>query len=410
MSQFASIKAALKDLQEGRMIILVDDERREQEGDIIIAAEKITPEAINFMATHARGLICLTLTQETVERLQIPLMPVRNQLPNQAAFTVSIEAAEGVTTGVSAYDRAHTIQVAVNPTAVPQDVSTPGHVFPLRARQGGVLVRPGHTEGSVDLARLAGLQPAAVICEIMRADGKMARLPDLQIFAEQHQLKLVTIQDLISYRLMHETVIEEVASSDLHTEWSDEFTIKVFRQKYDDLEHVVLIHKDINKNEPCIVRIHSECITGDLLGSTHCDCGGQLKKSLAEVAEKKGILLYMRQEGRGIGLTNKIKAYDLQQTLGLDTVEANHKLGLLADNRSYGICAQMLRQLGVNEICLLTNNPRKLDEIKQFGIRVIERLPLETEPHAQNIHYLATKRDKLGHLLKLDQEKILCKF
>lgn len=399
--QYTPIEEALSELRQGRMIIIADDENREREGDLVMAAEAVTPEAINFMMKEARGLICLTLTEATVDRLRIPLMPVRNAYPNQAAFATSIEAATGVTTGVSAFDRARTIQVAVHPDAKPEDISMPGHVFPLRAREGGVFVRAGHTEASVDMMRLAGLTPAGVICEVVKDDGSMARFPDLQQFAEKHHVKIVSVNDLIAYRLQHEVVIEETAAADLPLECGDEFTIKIFRDRYELTEHIALIHKAFDKNNPAWVRIHSECMTGDMLGSLLCDCGGQLKMGLNRIGGEKGVLLYMRQEGRGIGLSNKIKAYSLQQLQGLDTVEANHRLGFLADHRRYGICAQILRHLEVKQIRLLTNNPHKIADIERFGIEVVERIPIETPPKQHNQHYLKTKKGKLGHLLNL---------
>ncbi len=401
MTQFTTIETALDELRQGRMLILVDDENREQEGDLVIAAEKVTPEAINFMARYARGLICLTLTEDIVERLRIPLMPERNKLPNQAAFTVSIEAVNGVTTGVSARDRAHTIQVAINPQSTFQDLSMPGHVFPLQARKGGVFVRQGHTEGSVDLARLAGFQPAAAICEIMNEDGTMARMPDLEVFAKQHNIKIVSINDLIAYRLKHETIIEEVAAADLPLTNDPHFTVQVFRNCYDQTEHIALVHKAMNNQQPVLVRIHSECLTGDVFGSMRCDCGAQLKDALARVTDEKGVLIYLRQEGRGIGLSNKIKAYQLQSQ-GFDTVEANHQLGFMADHRHYGVSAQILQYLGVNDIRLLTNNPKKIQDIEQYGIQVKERIAHQTQPTETNLQYLKTKRDKLGHLLVLE--------
>lgn len=401
MTQFTPIETAIEELSQGRMVILVDDDRREQEGDLIIAAEKVTPEAINFMSKYARGLICLTITEEVVQRLQIPMMAERHKVPNQASFTTSIEAVEGVTTGVSAFDRAHTIQVAINPKSTIADIAMPGHVFPLRAKTGGVLMRPGHTEGSVDLARLAGLQSTAVICEIMNDDGSMARMSDLNQFAALHKIKIASINDLIAYRLTHETVVDEVASAELPLEWSNDFVVKVFRHRFDSLEHVALVHKNFNPNQTTLVRIHSECLTGDVLGSVLCDCGEQLSKSMADIAKEGGILLYMRQEGRGIGLGNKVKSYELQQSQGLDTVEANHHLGFQPDLRCYGVSAQMLKQLGVSKIRLLTNNPAKIKDMQRFGIEVTERVPIEVTPHAKNIDYLTTKREKLGHFLKL---------
>lgn len=399
MNQFPAVENALEDIRQGKMVILFDDDQREQEGDLVIAADKITPEAINFMTKYARSFICLTLNDEMITRLQIPLMPERNKNLNQAAFMTSIEARFGVTTGASARDRAHTIQVAVNPESTYEDISMPGHVFPLRARAGGVLERAGHTEGSVDLARLAGLQPAAVIGEIMNEDGSMARLPDLYEFAKQHHLKLLTVNDLIAYRMAHEHVIEEWASAPLPTHLGDDFTIKVFRHRYDFTEHIALISQKMPKKGPCLVRIHSECLTGDTFGSTRCDCGWQLNNALEQIAAEGGVLLYMRQEGRGIGLGDKIKAYALQNQ-GFDTVEANHKLGFFADHRHYGLSAQILHHLGIKEIRLLTNNPRKVEDMERFNIKVTEILPLESQPTKDNKHYLKTKRDKLGHWLK----------
>jgi 3,4-dihydroxy 2-butanone 4-phosphate synthase / GTP cyclohydrolase II len=395
---FSSIETGLHDLRVGRSVILADDEHREQEGDLVIAAEKITPEGINFLTKYARGVVCLTMTEDIMDRLRIPLMPDYNKLPNQAAFGVSIEAATGVSTGVSAKDRAHTIQVAVNPQSTHRDISMPGHVFPLRARRGGVLERPGHTEGSVDLTRLAGLQPAAVICEIMNEDGSMARLPDLKAFADQHHINIIAINDLIDYRLKNETTIQEISASPLPLKYSPDFKIKIFQDCYSQAEHIALIHGNLNLSEPILVRIHSECMTGDVLGSSRCDCGWQLDYSLNAIAKQNGIVLYMRQEGRGIGLSNKIKAYELQMQ-GLDTVEANHQLGFLSDHRHYGFCAQMLRCLGVNRVRLLTNNINKINALTKLGIQVIDRVPIVMTPTPENQHYLKTKKNKLGHLL-----------
>jgi len=399
MKTFISIDEALQELQQGRMVVLVDDEHRENEGDLIMAAEKITPEAINFMSKHARGQICLALHERILERLQIPLMPERNKLPNQASFTVSIEAARGVTTGVSAFDRAHTVQVAVNPHSTPNDISLPGHIFPLRARKGGILERPGHTEGSVDLAKLSGLQPAAVICEIMNDDGTMARLTDLRQFSEKHGIKLVAVNDLINYRLAKETTIKELASAPLPVECGPEFTVKIFQDVYSGADHVALIRGPLAQNEPVLVRIHSECLTGDVFGSLRCDCRDQLHAAQKLIANQSGVLIYMRQEGRGIGLANKIKAYELQSQ-GLDTVEANYKLGFQADHRKYGLSAQILKQLNISKIRLLTNNPEKINELRHFGIDVTERISLEIPANEKNKNYLKTKREKLGHLLK----------
>lgn len=399
MKRFQAVEEAIADLKQGRMIILNDDDNRENEADFVMAAEHITPEAINFMTQYSRSFICLTLADEITQRLQIPLMPERNKHPNQAAFMTSIEAMQGVTTGASAQDRATTIRIAANPQSTPHDISMPGHVFPLKARQGGVLERPGHTEGSVDLMRIAGLQPAAVIGEIMNADGSMANPKDLKQFAEDHQIKMISVNDIIAYRFAKETVVDEWASAPLPLATHGNCTIKVFRHRYDLTEHVALLHGDLDTSKPCLVRIHSECLTGDTFGSARCDCGWQLQQSLDLVAKEGGIVLYLRQEGRGIGLGDKIKAYALQSQ-GLDTVEANHRLGFCADARHYGISAQILHQLGVNQIKLLTNNPRKVEDMERFNIRVVERVPLEMSPTQDNIHYLQTKRDKLGHWLQ----------
>ena len=398
----STIQEALKDLQHGKMIILFDHESRENEGDLVMAAEKVTAEQVNFMMTQGRGLVCLSMLEKDLNRLGIPVMTPKNRSPLRTAFMVSIESRKGVTTGISAADRAQTILTAVNPKSVSEDIVMPGHVFPVQAVAGGVLVRPGHTEGSVDLMRLAGLKPSAVICEVMKKNGESARYPDLKKFAKKHRLKIISMKQIIEYRTMHDPIFTEQARAQLPTEYAD-FNLKLFSSPYHAEKHLVLVSKDKEKNKNKknnnLVRIHSQCLTGDMLGSLRCDCGWQLKQSLKIIAEQGGVLLYMDQEGRGIGLLNKIKAYALQDNEKLDTVQANEKLGFLPDARYYVEAAQILHQLGLNKIKLLTNNPHKINALKLCGIEITERVPLISEPHSVNQAYLKTKQQKMGHLL-----------
>ena len=396
VTPFASIEEAVEDIRNGKMVVVVDDPERENEGDLVCAAQFATPGVVNFMATHARGLICLCLTAERCEDLGLPPMTQRNEARLGTAFTVSIEAREGVTTGISAADRAHTIHVAIDPASTPHDLVQPGHVFPLRARDGGVLVRAGQTEAAVDLARLAGLVPAGVVCEIMNEDGTMARVPDLVPYCERHGLRMITVADLIEYRRRTEKLVERVVTVQLPTEYGA-FTAIAFREALSGREHVALVMGEIG--DDVLVRVHSECLTGDVFHSLRCDCGEQLEQALQMIeAEGRGVLLYMAQEGRGIGLLNKLRAYELQER-GLDTVEANVELGFPADARDWGIGNQILADLGLTTIRILTNNPKKLTGLDGFGLTVVEQVPIEVPPNAENARYLAAKRDKLGHRL-----------
>lgn len=397
---FASVTEAAELYRRGELVIIVDDEDRENEGDLCLAAEMVTPEAINFMATHGRGLVCLALTADRCDELQLPLMVENNTSNFQTAFCVSIEAKGRVTTGISARDRSETIRAAIDPNTKPWDLQRPGHVFPLRARKGGVLKRAGQTEASVDLATIAGLKPAAVICEIMNEDGTMARLPDLQKFAVRHGLKIISVADLINYRMLHEKHVHRIASPRLPTPYG-EFTVHAYRNDITGEEHVALVMGDIQEDDDVLVRVHSSCLTGDVFGSCRCDCGEQLHRAFELVAaEKKGIVLYLLQEGRGIGLVNKLRAYELQDQ-GADTVQANETLGFAPDIREYGTGSQILRDLGVRKIRLLTNNPAKYVAIEGFGLQIIDRIPLEIAPSKDTRRYLEAKKNKLGHILEL---------
>ena len=396
-----SISEAIEDIKAGKFVIIVDSEDRENEGDLAMVAEKVTPEAINFMTQYARGLICLPIMGERLDELRIPLMVGENTSKFSTAFTVSVEAKHRVSTGISAADRAETVKAMIDPTTKPEDIARPGHTFPLRARQGGVLVRAGHTEAIVDLAKLAGLYPAGVICEIMNEDGSMARLPQLEVMSEKHGIKIVTVADLIAHRRRHERLVHRVAEANLPTSYG-EFNAIAYKSNVDPDEHLALVMGDISTEEPVLVRVHSECVTGDVFGSLRCDCGKQVALAMQSIAkEGRGVFLYMRQEGRGIGFHNKIRAYALQDK-GLDTVEANLSLGFDPDLRDYGIGAQVLADLGLHEIRLLTNNPKKVIGLEGYGLKVMETVPIITSPNPHNLHYLETKQKKLGHILEIE--------
>jgi 3,4-dihydroxy 2-butanone 4-phosphate synthase/GTP cyclohydrolase II len=396
----STVEEAVSELKQGRMIILVDDEGRENEGDLTMAAEFVTPDAINFMTKHGRGLVCLALAPEIVDRLDLPLMVRDNTSKFGTGFTVSIEAKRGVTTGISASDRAVTIRTAIAEDTRPEDLARPGHVFPLRAKPGGVLVRTGQTEGSVDLCKIAGLRPGAVICEVMNDDGTMARRPQLELFAQEHGLKICTIAEIIAYRIKNETLVREVVRAKLPTAYGD-FELIGFDNDIDQEEHVALVKGEITPDEPVLVRVHSECLTGDIFHSMRCDCGAQIHRAMEMIEEEgKGVIVYMRQEGRGIGLINKLRAYHLQDK-GRDTVEANIELGFAPDLRDYGIGAQILVYLGVRKMRLMTNNPKKIIGLEGYGLEIIERVSIEIPPTQENQRYLRTKRDKLGHILEV---------
>jgi len=398
----STIQEAMEDIKNGKMVILCDNEDRENEGDLTMAAEKITPEAINFMAKYGRGLICLSLTENRVEQIELPMMVKENTSAFETAFTISIDAQKGTTTGISAADRATTVLAAIADDAKPEDLSRPGHIFPLRSKKGGVLCRTGQTEGSVDLSRLAGLKPAGVICEIMKDDGTMARMPDLEIFAKEHGLKIITVADLIRYRLQYESLVNRVVTTVIPTIYGGEFKAITYESEVDNNQHIALIKGEWKEEDEVLVRVHSECLTGDALGSLRCDCGEQLHAAMVMIErEGRGLIVYMRQEGRGIGFLNKMKAYALQDE-GKDTVEANEALGFGADLRDYGVGAQIIRDLEIRKMRLMTNNPKKIVGLEGYGLIVSERVPIEIKPTGKNVRYLKTKQKKLGHILNFD--------
>ncbi|MCK4761450.1 MAG: bifunctional 3,4-dihydroxy-2-butanone-4-phosphate synthase/GTP cyclohydrolase II [Candidatus Aminicenantes bacterium] len=395
-----SVPEAIEYVKNGKMIIIVDDEDRENEGDLMIASEKITPEAVNFMAKHARGLICVSLTGDRSSELELPLMVEKNTSSFETPFTVSVDAKHNTTTGISVFDRAETIKCLIDPETKPGDLLKPGHIFPLRARKGGVLVRAGQTEASYDLAKMAGLKPSGVICEIMKDDGAMARMPDLIEFSEKFDIPIITIEEMIKYRIQQEVLVENVAEATLPTKWGG-FTIKAFVDAIHNESHIALVHGDLDTTDPVMVRVHSQCLTGDTFGSLKCDCGNQLQSAMQMIAkEKQGVLLYLlNQEGRGIGLISKIKAYKLQEN-GLDTIEANIELGFKPDQRDYGIGAQILRSLGLRKLRIITNNPSKYIALSGYGLEIVERVPIEVGFHEESIKYMRTKKEKMGHLLE----------